>query len=668
MKIAFVVPLSLLLAAAPALGESAARTLTLDDLASLQELDEPRLSPDGEWIAYSVKTSDLKRDRKTTDLWLVGWRGSTPRQLTSTPESESAPQWSPDGRWLGFLSSRRNDDENDQLWRLPIDGGEAEPLTQLPGSVDDYAISPDGRQVVLVVSDPQDKQPLVKDTQTKKPIVIDRFYFKEDYSGYLGAGRQHLVLLDVATRATRVLTSGSFSETLPSWSPDGRQIAFVSKRSADPDRDDQFGIYLMSLESGAQPRLLVKYQGSGAETDWAPPPQWSPDGAQLAYVAGGDPKLLYYAQYSLAVVDVATGKSRELTRTLDRNVEQPRWSRDGRSLFGMLEDDGTMQIVQVFVADGQIRRITHGLHHLASLDRAANDRLVVLRSDPQHPHEIYSVEKGRFRALSNHNGPWLSAIRLATFERTEAFSPDGTRSTGFLVRPLDDQPGRRYPTVLRIHGGPVSQYNFEFMFDWQLLAAQGYAVVASNPRGSSGRGEAYSRAIFADWGNVDAQDVLAHVDLAVKRGIADPDRLGVGGWSYGGMLTNYVIARTTRFKAAVSGASISNILAGYGTDMYVREYEMELGTPWENPAGWMKVSFPFLHADRITTPTLFLCGADDFNVPLLNSEQMYQALRSRNIPTQLVIYPDQFHGLDKPSYLRDRLQRYLDWYGRYLKP
>jgi dipeptidyl aminopeptidase/acylaminoacyl peptidase len=221
--------------------------------------------------------------------------------------------------------------------------------------------------------------------------------------------------------------------------------------------------------------------------------------------------------------------------------------------------------------------------------------------------------------------------------------------------------------VLRIHGGPVSQWGNEFDFGWQLLAAHGYVVIGANPRGSSGRGEAFASAIYADWGHKDGEDVLAAVDYAVQRGVADPERLGVGGWSYGGILTNYTIARDRRFKAAVSGAGSANFLAGYGTDQYVREYEAELGKPWTNTDLWIRLSAPFLHADRIVTPTLFMGGDKDFNVPLLNSEQMYQALRSLGRDTQLVIYPDQHHTLTKPSYERDRLARYLGWYGKYLK-
>jgi dipeptidyl aminopeptidase/acylaminoacyl peptidase len=239
---------------------------------------------------------------------------------------------------------------------------------------------------------------------------------------------------------------------------------------------------------------------------------------------------------------------------------------------------------------------------------------------------------------------------------------------GFLVVPPDAKPGVRLPALLRLHGGPQSQYTNAFYFELQLFAASGYAVIAPNPRGSTGRGTEFSRAIYADWGHKDVEDDLAAVDDAVAKGIADASRLGVGGWSYGGMSTNYVIASTARFRAATSGASISNILAGYGTDQYVRDYENELGAPWKNLDAWMRISFPFVHADRIRTPTLFLCGEKDFNVPLPNSEVMYQSLRSLGVPTELVIYPGQFHGLTKPTYLLDRYRRYIDWYAKWISP
>jgi dipeptidyl aminopeptidase/acylaminoacyl peptidase len=289
-------------------------------------------------------------------------------------------------------------------------------------------------------------------------------------------------------------------------------------------------------------------------------------------------------------------------------------------------------------------------------------------STPDAPAEVFAVDSGgALRPLSRQNDGWLQGVRLASTEEISFKSRDGTKVNGLLVKPPGWTPGRPWPAILRIHGGPTEQYQNEFDFEFQWLASRGYVVIAANPRGSTGRGQKWATAIYADWGHKDAEDVLAAVDYAVAGGIADPKRLGVGGWSYGGILTNYVIAQDRRFKAATSGAGISNILAGYGTDMYVREYEAELGAPWQNTSLWLKLSSPFLHADRITTPTLFLGGTEDFNVPLLNSEQMYQALRSLGRDAELVIYPGEHHSLRRPSFRRDRLLRYAEWYDRHLK-
>lgn len=653
----------------PALSAAERRTLTVDDLARIAEVSDPQVSPDGAWVAYSVRTSNLDKDKRTRDIWMVNWRDARQVRLTTSDDSESRPRWSPDGKWLGFLSDRGSDDDITQLWVLNREGGEAERVTEFKGSVEDFAIAPDGKRVALIVSDedPAAAKPKDGEKKTAPPIVIDRFYFKEDGAGYLGKRRRHLHLLDLTTRTNQILTPGNFDELSPSWSPDGNLIAFVSKRSGeDPDRNDTHGIFVIEPRAGAVPRLVTEYQGAGGDTEFGGAPAWSPDGKQLAFVAGGDPKLIYYAVFGIAVAPLTGGPPQLLTRSLDRNADQPVWSADGRSIYFLLEDDGNQHVARVPASGGAVTRLTAGRREVAQIAGNRADRLAVLQSTVDRPNEIFALEGKGLRSLTRHNEALLTGLRLGEVDEIRAKSADGTEISGFVVKPPSSAAGTRYPAILRIHGGPVSQYANSFSFEWQLLAAHGYLVVAGNPRGSSGRGEAFSSAIYADWGNKDAADVLALVDLVVARGMADPARLGVGGWSYGGMLTNYVIAQDKRFKAATSGAAISNILAGYGTDMYIREYEMELGVPWKNPAVWQRISFPFLQADRITTPTLFLCGEADFNVPLLNSEQMYQALRSQNVPTQLVIYPGQNHGLSKPSYLKDRLVRYLDWYRKYL--
>jgi len=301
----------------------------------------------------------------------------------------------------------------------------------------------------------------------------------------------------------------------------------------------------------------------------------------------------------------------------------------------------------VRVAGGPIELQESGGRTVSEFDLAPGGKIVVLATDSQHPAEVFAVEKGGLRPLTNQNGPFLDEVKLAKVEETRFSSSDGTEIHGFFFLPPDSRPGARLPALLRLHGGPQSQYTNAFSFELQLFAANGYAVIAPNPRGSTGRGTEYCRAIYADWGHRDVQDDLAAVDDAVAKGIADPERLGVGGWSYGGISTNYVIA-------------------GYGTDEYIRDYENELGVPWKNPDTWTRLSYPFLHADKIRTPTLFLCGEKDFNVPLPNSEVMYQSLRSLGVPTELVIYPGQYHGLTKPTYLLDRYRRYIDWYAKWI--
>lgn len=648
------------------------RLLRVEDLALLQKVSEPQLSPDGDWVAYTVATQDLKEDKIVSHLWMSRWDGSSRLQLTFSKEGENTPRWSPDKQSLAFISSRGNENEIDQLWLLNRSGGEAVRLTDSLGSVTDYAWSPDSKRLVLVIEDPEpDAAQSKKDKQEKKtlqPIVIDRYQFKEDKKGYLGTGRSHLYLLDLATRKLDLLTPGLYNEVLPAWSPDGSTIAFVSKREPEFDRHYNYNLFLIESRVGAEPRQLTTYQGADNDPDWDSPPAWSPDGKYIAYLQGGAEKLIVYAVRQLAVIPATGGTPQLPAPGLDRNVSKPRWTADGKNILFLVEDDQTSQLAKVQLSGGKVERLSQGRLRLSDFDLSSSGKVVALSSTTQEPAEVFALEKNEMRPLSRQNQEWLAQLKLGTVEEINFKSKDGTEVHGFLVNPPDYKAGTRYPTLLRIHGGPVSQFNNEFDFDWQLFAAHGYVVVAANPRGSSGRGQDYSKAIFADWGNKDTEDVLAAVDYAVAQGIADPQRLGVGGWSYGGILTNYTIAKDTRFKAAVSGASISNIMAGYGTDMYIRDYEYELGTPWQHPETWQRISFPFLHADRIVTPTLFLCGDKDFNVPLLNSEQMYQALRSLGRDTQLIIYPGEFHEIKKPSYLRDRLERYLAWYDKHLKP
>lgn len=647
-------------------GAETAKPFSVDDINAVRVVSDPRISPDGTWVAYSVRTDEVAKDKLVSHIWMTSWDGKQTLQLTASAEGEDSPRWSPDGKLLAFLSSRGTQDGPTQLWLLDRQGGEAKVATALEGSVVDYEWSPDSRRIALIVADADPNAVDKDEDKTPPPVVIDRFYFKEDGTGYLGNLRQHLYVFDVASRKTEPLTPGPYDEYSAAWSPDGSQIAFASKRGADPDRDSRFGLYVIAPQPGSTPRLVTPYEGEIGDSDGSSGPRWSPDGKQIAFVAASDPKLTYFTPHYLYVVPAQGGEARAIGKELDRNVLQPRWSDDGRFIYTLFEDDLNQHLVRFNVASGKMDRALAGRRETSGFDIGPKNRIVVLDTTVDRPEEVFALEGGKRRQLSHQNDEWLSARQLASTDEISFASKDGTRVGGFVVKPPGYASGHRYPTILRIHGGPVSQFANSFMTDWQILAAQGYVVVAANPRGSSGRGEKFTTAIFADWGSKDTEDVLAAVDFVVQQGIADPDKLGLGGWSYGGILTNFVIARDSRFKVATSGASIGNVLAGYGTDMYIREYELELGTPWTQLDVWLRNSYPFLHANQIKTPTLFLCGDRDFNVPLLNSEQMYQALRSLGVDTQLVIYPGQFHGLVKPSYLRDRMRRYVDWYGKYL--
>jgi dipeptidyl aminopeptidase/acylaminoacyl peptidase len=648
----------------------APRPLKAGDIFSLKTVSDPQISPDGRWVAFTVRTLDPKEDAADTDVHMIPFEGGMALQLTASPKAETRPRFSPDGRYLAFLSSREG--KKAQVWLLDRRGGEAVKLTDYKADVSDLAWSPDGKRLALIVGDvdPDDEDEEKAEVEktgiakTPKPIVIRRLQFKRDGDGYLRDLRQHLYVFDVESKTSTPITSGPYDDNEPVWSPDGRWIAFTSNRTAEPDSNDNSDVFLVEAKAGQKPRAVTTSSGTDRE------PAFSPDGKWLVYLAGGDPKDIWYATNWLAMVPVAGGEPRPLTQALDRNVESPRFSPDGKLVYFVLEDGGNEHLARIPAAGGPVERVVAGERSIQSFALGTKGETVVLESTPQRPFEVSVAEGGSLRRLSTVNDELLKGIRLGEVKRFQATSADGTKIDAFLTLPPGasaGKPGKRLPTILRIHGGPTAQYNTSFNTEWQILAAHGYAVVGANPRGSTGYGREFSRAIWADWGNKDYQDVMAAVDGAIAMGVADPDRLGVGGWSYGGILTDHILVKTGRFKAATSGASEVNYLANYGTDHYQREWEAELGLPWQNTEGWMRIS-PFFQVEKVTTPTLILCGADDVNVPLLNSEQLYQALRRLGKETELVIYPGQNHGISKPSYQKDRLERYLAWYDKYLKP
>jgi dipeptidyl aminopeptidase/acylaminoacyl peptidase len=646
----------------------APRSLKPGDVLAFKTVNDPQVSPDGRWVAFTVKSLDLEKDAADTDVFMVPRAGGEALRLTASPKAETDPRFSPDGRWLAFLSAREGG--KSQVWLLPREGGEAFKLTAFKADVSDLAWSPDGKRLALVVgdADPDDEEDEEKAggegegaAKTPKPIVIRRLEFKADGEGYLRELRQHLYVFDVEKKTSEPITTGPYDDFDPVWSPDGRFLAFTSNRTENPDANDNTDVFIVEARAGKAPRAVTASPGSDGS------PAFSPDGKWIAYLAGGAPEDLWYSTNHVAVVSVDGGAPRPLTLALDRNADAPAFSPDGKSVLFLLEDGGNVHLARVPVAGGPVERVVAGEREVSRFDVGPKGELVVLEGSFHQPAEISAAEGGALRRLTRVNDGFLSGIRLGKVRRFQATSADGTKIDAFLTLPPDAPDGKGLPTILRIHGGPVAQYSTAFSPEWQILAAQGYAILGANPRGSSGYGRDFSYALWADWGNKDFEDVMAVVDEAVRMGVADPGRLGVGGWSYGGILTNYVIAKTGRFKAAISGASEVNYLSNYGTDHYQREWEGELGLPWKETERWVRLS-PFFYVEKVTTPTLILCGQEDWNVPVLNSEQLYQALRRiGRVDTELVVYPGQGHPIAKPSYQKDRYERYIAWYGKYLK-
>jgi dipeptidyl aminopeptidase/acylaminoacyl peptidase len=642
------------------------RRLVPGDYYRLKDVGAPEISPDGQWVAYTVTTSDSAKDKRNTDVYMVSFDGARTVRLTSSPDGESAPRWSPDNRYLAFLSSRGDSEKGSQLWLLDRLGGEAEKVSDTKAGIGDYAWAPDGKRLVFVIKDPDPDTTKSTEKKTPKPIEVDRWDFKRDFAGYLNRRRDHLYLFDLATRKSEQLTSGDHDDAEPNWSPDGKQIVFTSKRATGSERTDNWDLYSIEARIGAEPKQLTTSphndggRGSGRAS-------YSPDGKWVAYLRGGDPKYWAYSNPRLAVVSATGGEPRILTEGLDRNVSEPKWSADGAWIYFVFDDDRTAPLARVAVANGTIERLSQGPRSVSGLSLVGG-KVAVNHSSDTEPGEVAAFESGSFRKLSRHNDSLLATIDLGPVQELDSKSKDGTLVGSMLYLPPDYQPGQRYPLALHIHGGPFGQDGHDFDLQRRVFAARGFAVLAPNYRGSSGRGEAHSKAIFADWGNKEVVDLLGAVDEAIAKGIADPTRLVLGGWSYGGILTDYTIATDQRFKAGVSGAGSALQLSMYGSDQYIYQYEQELGAPWKSPEAWMKVSYPFFKADRITTPTLFMGGEKDFNVPIIGSEQMYQALKSNGVDTKLVIYPGMFHGPSAPSQRVDIMNRYLDWWERFVKP
>ncbi|PYS32029.1 MAG: peptidase S9 family protein, partial [Acidobacteria bacterium] len=540
----FSVLLVIVLLAVALSGQTARRPLKLDDLARFRDVRDPQLSPDGQWVAYVVSTTDTKEDKSNTHIWMAGYDGKNDRQITFSNDSESSPRWSPDGKYLSFSSSRPGKAKGSQVWLLDRSGGEAYQLTELKGRLQGYEWSPDSKRLALLIGDPDPDAPDPAATPTPgvppkppKPIVIDRYRYKQDVQGYLLSGRHsYIYLYDIATKKLDRLTKSKWDESSPSWSPDSTRLAFMSNHADDPDRDPAAQLYVADAKAGVTEKQLTSIDNRASRAR----PEWSPDGKWLVFTEGDEKKFGAYNMEHLMFVpaDASAAPTRvKAVEDLDRGVSGLRFGSEPGSLMALVSDDRS--VYPINITRNVVKRLLDPPVVVSSLS-IAGSHTVLLSGDDKKSTEIYAMEGKTLRQLTHQNDALMSELQIAQTEDVSFKSKDGTEVHGLLTYPVGYKKGKRVPLLLRIHGGPNGQDQHSFSFERQFFAANGYAVLAVNYRGSSGRGQKYSRAIFADWGHYEVEDLEAGVDHVIQMGVADADRLGVGGWSYGGILTDYM--------------------------------------------------------------------------------------------------------------------------------
>lgn len=637
---------------------NAQRWIRPNDVYRLNTISGPKISPEGNWILYAHSTVDSAKDKYQSKLYMVRNDGKETVSLTEQTKSFSGANWSPDGKYISFMASGKEEKEGSQLYLLDRRGGEAKQQTHIKGEIRGYQWFPDGKKILLTI-----KEFNYADTaksNVRNPYEIDRYQFKADNEGYLDNRKTHLYIWHLAEKKLDTLTRGKNNEQDADISADGTKIVYTSNVSADPDKNDNTDLFLIAAEKNATPEVLTSFKGGDNS------PKFSANGQKIAYIrSASEAAFDMYDLKLLCVLDIVSKQSQVISGSLDRSVEQIQWTKEGNSILAVVEDDRN-QLFYQFSSDGkEVKAITAANGVYSSMHMNEKGDRVALYTNSYVPNEICIWKNNRFETITHLQDSFLAPLKRMHIRGISAISSDKNQVNGILY--TTDSLAVKQPLVLFIHGGPVAQDEFGFDLSRQILAASGYAVVAVNYRGSSGRGAAYTRSIYADWGNKEVKDILAIAESLCKSGIADSNRMAIAGWSYGGILTNYTIATDKRFKAGVSGAGSSLTLSFYGSDQYITQYENELGKPWENQQKWLNLSYPFFKVKQIKTPTQFMASEDDFNVPVIGAEQMYQAFKSEGIPTQLIIYPNQHHGISVPSYIIHRFNAEINWFKKYVK-
>jgi dipeptidyl aminopeptidase/acylaminoacyl peptidase len=628
------------------------KLLTALDLMKIAGVSSPRISPNGARVVYTVSETKMEKDKEwknVSQIWVAAITGEKPRQYTRGEKSASAPEWSPDGTMIAFLSDREKDGER-QVWMMMADAGEAWAVTSHKGGVSGFRFSPDGKQLLLSATD----QPS-KDEEDRKKVKDDTMVIDRDIK------MTHLWLWNIEKKEEKRLTEGDFTVSDPQWSPDGAYISYTIRPTPKADDGNLSDVWVMTIATGEKKKLI----GDPGSSDTA---RWSPDGKWMAYTGNPDADAGVSTTY-LYLIPTTGGTAKQLSAKFDLSVGTPVWSRDGKTIFFSTNVLEAIEVYSADVATGAVKQLSRrgGLTGVTEISRDGKT-IVGTFSASKQPTELYtaSPDFSSFKALTDQNS-WLRDYALADTEIVKWKSKDGTDVEGLLTKPFGYEAGKKIPLLLNPHGGPTGASINNFNGTAQVLAANGFAVLQPNFRGSTGKGLAFAQANKNTWGKGDYEDCMTGVDAMIANGIADPDRLGAFGWSYGGYMTFWILTQTDRFKAVSPGAGLSNIYSMYSQNdiqRYLRWFYSDK-SPWEAQELYWDRS-PMKYIKNVKTPTMIMHGQVDTRVPIAQAQEFYMALKEMKVPVEFVVYPRENHGFTEPRHQMDRVRRYVKFFAKYL--